>query len=61
MNRLPGEIPITEVIPEGIRVRRGAGRPQRGSQSIVLLTIEVRKRGEVIAGLQREQWRSLKP
>jgi hypothetical protein len=43
MIRLPGEIPITEVIPEGIRVRCGVGHPQRGSLQITLLAIEVRK------------------
>jgi hypothetical protein len=56
MSRLPGEIPITEVVPKGTRVRRGAGRPQRGSLQIILLAIEVRKRGEVIAGLRRKWW-----
>jgi hypothetical protein len=34
-----------EVVPEGTRVRRGAGLPQRGSQHTILLIIEIRERG----------------
>jgi hypothetical protein len=43
MSRLPEEILITEAVSEDTRVRRRAGRPQRGSLQIILPAIEVRK------------------